>query len=391
MKKKTVIFILLTGLIAIIYKPALAQSAQAPAEAPKEAVFVSGLMYLQWIKELERPSEGERRNGFDIQRVYLNFTYRIDEIWSTRATLDVGNDNGTDQRYQAYLKFGYVQAASDFGLTRLTFQFGLIGTSVLGFVDKQSDYRWINQNFIDGANLVLHNQKNPGQLSMRVPDGTIKGQSLDSSADLGMGLCFSVKNILSVDLQLTNGDGFKKTNDMTVNDDGKAYLAMITLTPFSGLAIAGFYRYQITDDTARADNYTSYYGTMLVYQFQGIRIGGIFLLAEVSSMAPGSEPMVAKYRLMDFFIMANMKSFVGIPVLLAGRYVAGATKYKEGYTVNGLTAEATVWAAGIGWQFNDRVRVIAYFENQKSISDDIPSADWSHPARNVWIKSEVSF
>ena len=125
----------------------------------------------------------------------------------------MGNDNGTDQRYQAFLKFAYLQAAPDLGFGRLTMQFGMIGTSVLGLIDKQSDYRWLGQNFIDASSLVLHNQKdaNVGQLSGRVSYGTgISGQSIDTSADLGVGVSLSVAKIVTVDLQVTNGEGFKK-------------------------------------------------------------------------------------------------------------------------------------------------------------------------------------
>ncbi len=365
-------------------------------EAPKETVRVSGLMYLQWMKEVERPSGGENRNGFDIQRMYLNFMYRIDDIWSTRATVDVGNDGG-DGRYQAFLKFGYVQAASDLGFGRLTFQFGLIGTSVLGFVDRVSDWRWLGSNYIDGSALVFHNQGTPGQLSGRNPIfSEDKGQSLDSSADLGAGLSLSVQNLVTLDIQVTNGEGFKKTKEITDsndgNDDGKAYLAMLSVTPFQGLALAGYYRYCITDDSRGSDNYINYYGGTAAYQFQGVRVGATFLLARVSTMKEAdTRAKVAKYRLIDAFLMANMKSLTGVPLLIAGRYVMGATNYARGYAVSGQKAEAAVWAAGLGWQFNDRVRAMAYYEHQTSSSDDIPDADWNDPARNFWIKTEVSF
>jgi len=393
--KRKMVFMLAAGLIAVAFTSAIAQPDSPAGEAPKETVRVSGLMYLQWMKEVERPSGAENRNGFDVQRVYLNFAYKIDDVWSTRATLDVGNDNGKDERYQAFLKYGYVQAATELGFGRLTSRFGLIGTPVIGFIDGQSDYRWLNQNFVNASNLVLHNQEeaNMGHLSMRVPDD-IKGQSLDTPADLGAGVNLSMRNLVAFDLQVTNGEGFKRTNDFTgsSNDDGKAYLAMVTVTPLPGLAVAGYYRYCTTNDAEGADNYVNYYGGSAVYQFQGIRAGISVVLAEVSTMAlGGTQATVAQYRLIDAFVMANMKALAGLPVLLAGRYVIGATKYDDGYAANGLEANATVWAAGIGWQFNDRVRAMAYFENQESSSDDIPAAEWNNPARNFWIKTEVTF
>ncbi len=374
----------------------MAQSAVETREAPKESVKVSGVLFLQWLKEIERPGDGENRNSFDIQRAYLNAAYQIDEIWSMRLTLDVANDNGTDQRYQAYLKYAYIQAAPDPGFGKLAVQFGMIGTSVISLIDKYSDYRWLNENFINASNIILHNQKsaNMGQLTGRTPIATgWSGQSIDTSADLGVGVNLAVAKILNFDVQVTNGEGYKKTNDITQNDDGKAYLALLSITPLEGLCIAGYMRHLVTNDSEAGNNYNRYYGLSLFYAFRDIRAGASFVMAQVSTMTPpATDPAIAKYRLFDAFVMANLKSLTGVPVLFAGRYVLGFTRYDEGYAgANGAEARARVWAMGVGYQFNNFVRAMLYLEDQHSYSDDIAVADWDHAARNVWLKAEASF
>lgn len=392
--KKIMFAVLLHAII--LNGSVFAQEKAGSSDTQKESVKVSGVLYLQWLKEFERPSGAENRNSFDIQRAYLNVAYKIDEIWSTRLTLDVANDNGTDQRYQAYLKFAYVQAAPDLGFGKLTLQFGMIGTSVIGLIDSMSDYRWLNENFINASNLILHNQKSAkmGQLTGRTAIAADwSGQSIDTSADLGAGASLKLAKVLTLDVQVTNGEGYKKTNDIAVNDDGKAYLAMVSITPLEGLCVAGYMRHLVTNDAEAGDNFNRYFGTSLFYSIRKIRMGASFAMAEVSTLTPpASEPTVAKYRLFDSFVMANLESLTGVPVLLAGRYVLGFTKYDEGYAAaNGAEARARLWAIGAGYQFNIYFRAMLYFEDQNSYSSDIPEADWAHPARNFWLKAEAKF
>lgn len=389
------VFFLFVALLFCARTALFAEAVGGTQETLKESVKVSGVMFLQWLKEVQRPGDAENRNSFDIQRAYLNFAYKIDDIWSTKVTLDVANDNGTDQRYQAYLKFAYVQAAPDLGFGKLAFQFGMVGTSVIGLIDKNSDYRWLNENFINASNLVLHNQKSAklGQLSGRTPIAADwSGQSIDTSADLGVSASLAIAKIVVLDVQVTNGEGYKKTNDISVNDDGKAYLAMLSITPVEGLCLAGYYRHLVTDDVERDDNYNRYFGASVLYTFWNIHVGASYVMAQVSTMTPPANPTVAKYRLFDAFVMANLKSLTGVPLLLAGRYVMGFTKYDEGYgTADGSEAQSRLWALGTGYQFNDYIRAMLYFEEQNSSSDDIPDADWGKPARHFWLKAEAKF
>ena len=76
-----------------------AQPAQvtATSEAPKaEDVKVSGTMYLEWVKTMGNYLDaGENTNTFQVTRVYVDFKKKIDNVWSARATLDVGPNYAT--------------------------------------------------------------------------------------------------------------------------------------------------------------------------------------------------------------------------------------------------------------------------------------------------------
>jgi hypothetical protein len=375
-----------------------AQPAQVTAttEAPvQEPLKVSGRMYLEWAKTLGNENDGgENVNTFNVKRLYLDFNKKLDNVWSTRATVDVENNvAASDSRYVAYMKYAYLQAMLDLGFGTLRTQFGLIGTPVLDLIDNQSDYRWLNQNYIDASKIVLHTQKiaDAGKIGLGA-----KGQSIDSSADMGVSAALTVAKMVTVSAAVTQGEGYKKTNELKDGDDGKAMYGMVTVTPIEGLSIAGYIRNQVTRDQGENadDNFSQYYGGTVIYNFQGIRVGASYVLGTVSTCGTtvGEEAAVAKYTLLDVFLMANLNSLTGMPILLAGRYVVGTTKYDEGYGAsNGFEADGALWAVGLGYQVNSNVRFMAYIEDQSSSSDDIPAADWKGSNRTFFIKSEARF
>lgn len=390
-------FSTLALMLVLCVAAAHAQQVTSGSEAPKdEPLKVSGRMYAEWLKTLGNKNDsGENYNTFNITRVYLDFRKKIDATWSVRTTLDVGNDNAEavsdkDSRYTAYLKFAYLQAQQDLGFGILTAQFGMVGTPVIGLIDDTSDYRWLNQNYLDAAKMLLFKQSG-------VTGGI--GQSLDSSADMGLSVSLNVAKMVTVTGAVTNGEGYKKTDELKWHDDGKALYGMLTVTPIEGLSLAGFYRNQVTRDQGENadDNYSRYYGAFAAYNFQGIRVGVSYLLATVSSngTTAGTDPLVAKYTLLDAFLMANLNALTGMPILVAGRYAMGSTEYSDGYGANdGVSADVTIWAFGVGYQFNNSVRVMAYIEDQKAESSDAALAsvaDWKGSNRNFYIKTEAKF
>lgn len=390
-------FSTLALMLALCVTAAHAQQVASGSEAPKdEPLKVSGRMYLEWYKTLQNQTDsGENKNTFNIKRVYLDFRKKIDAVWSIRATLDVGNENKeavsiNDSRYTAYIKFAVLQAQQDLGFGILTAQFGMIGTPVIGLIDEASDYRWLNQNYLDAAKMLLLKQSG-------VTGGI--GQSIDFSADMGLSVSLNVAKMVTVTGAVTNGEGYKRTDELQFHDDGKAFYGMITVTPIEGLSLAGFYRNQITRDNGENadDNFIRNYGAVAAYNFQGIRVGASFTLATVSTngTTPGVDARVAEYRIIDAFLMANLNSLTGMPILVAGRYAMGSTEYADGYGANdGVKADVTIWAFGVGYQFNNFVRMMAYVEDQKAETSDpalAAAADWKASNRNFYIKTEAKF
>ncbi|MGQ9842720.1 MAG: hypothetical protein ACUVRK_04065 [Spirochaetota bacterium] len=353
------------------------------AEKPKTQV--GGLAYLEWSKELKHSSttHNENTNTFAIKRVYLDFKKKLDDMWSVRVTTDVGQvdsksskkytETGTTTSYvesktngyTVYIKYAYVEAKQQFDLANVNLNFGMIGTPLIGFVDKQSDYRWLEQNYVDQAKTVLTSQAN-------------KGESIDHSADMGLSLEISLFNkLLTLTGAYTNGEGYKYADEVKLGDDGKAYYGMATIMPIKDLYIIGVYRNQETNDTIN-DNYNRYYGGGLVYSDELVKLGAMYLLPEVSSKASSTATAVEnKYKLFDSWLNIRLDSIVSMPVIVVGRYAFGENKDVD-------KSKITSWAAGLGYHVANGLRAMVYFQNVKSDALDDPD-------RNIFVKTEVKF
>ncbi len=388
MKMRCIACAVLSGMILFAAASAFAQGDnRSRSDAP---VNLSGRIYFQWYKTLATPDQDENVNSFELTRVYLTFDRAMTGGFSVLVTLDAGNDNGAeDTRYQNFLKYAYGQYEGDFGFGLVTIRTGLIPIAVSALLDGVSDYRWLGRNFIDrSADLIYLD--------------AVNGLSLDTTADLGVGMTLALGNTISLDFQLTNGDGFKKTDesgDTAGIDDGKAYLAMLTYRPIQHLYLAGYFRYQtMLDHAYETDNYRTYAGVTVMYVTGIIRCGASLVAARASSKAatalPDVDPQLRSYLLGDLFANINLFPVIGRPLLVAARVSAGQTSFESDTiagAADGDTATVFVYAAGVGWQFNEYYRLMAYYEDRNSTSGDIAALDWGRHERIFYIKSEIRF
>lgn len=380
-------------------KPAEAKVEEKVPEKPK--LSVSGLAYIEWSKELKHSATrtpDENTNTFSIKRVYLDFKKKLDDIWSVRVTTDVGQVDskaskdyietvtGTDtddddqidtittkkskpesktNGYTVFLKYAYVEAKDKLDFAEYKFAFGMISTPLIGFVDKQSDCRWLEQNYADQAKTVLY-------------DNAGKGQSIDHSADMGVSLEVSMFNkLVTITGALTNGEGYKYADEVKLGDDGKAYYGMLTIMPVKDLYLVGIYRNQNTNDKID-DNYVRYMGGGVVYSDEWYKIGAMYYMPKSSSKASSTAAVVEnEYKLFDSWLNVRLDQIIDMPVIVIGRYAFGENKDVEKLKV-------TSWAAGIGYHVADGLRAVAYFQNVKNEGLDKPD-------RQIFVKTEVKF
>lgn len=365
-----------------------AQEAKPEEKVPeKPKMQVGGLAYLEWSKELKHSdtTQTENTNTFAIKRVYLDFKKKLDDMWSVRVTTDVGQADSKSSKdfvidsdptekksavesktngYTVFIKYAYLEAKEKFDFADVKFNFGMIGTPLIGFVDKQSDYRWLEQNYADQAKTVLYSKAN-------------KGESIDNSADMGLSLEVSMFNkLLTLTGAYTNGEGYKYADEVKLGDDGKAYYGMVTLMPVKDLYIIGVYRNQETNDLI-ADNYNRYMAGGLVYSDELFKVGAMYLLPEVSTKKAGQAAVENKYKLFDSWLNVRLDTIISMPVIVVGRYAFGENKDVD-------KSKVTSWAAGLGYHVADGLRALVYFQNVKYDALDDPD-------RKIFVKTEVKF
>tara|TARA_B100001142_G_scaffold252283_1_gene252735 strand:- start:84 stop:1046 length:963 start_codon:yes stop_codon:yes gene_type:complete len=148
----------------------------AQTATPAVKVF-SNFNYDMSTEEGENPFK-----AFEVKRSYLGYSYKIDDRFSTKITFDVGSNSG-GSAYTAFLKIASLKwKTSD----KLTLNLGMVGTKNFKFMEKAWGRRYIEKSAQDKYKWA-------------------------SSADVGVTADYKVSDNISIDAQVLNGEGYKKT------------------------------------------------------------------------------------------------------------------------------------------------------------------------------------
>ena len=139
---------------------------------------VGGLTYFDF-------TQNEDESGFNFKRQYISVAGSSGEDMKYKVVMDVGR-YGDDNRLTAFLKKAQADYTTNYGKISL----GLIGMNTYGVQEKNWGYRFISKSAID---------KN----------------KFSATADLGMGYSNTLMENLNLSLQLTNGEGYKKSQEDT--------------------------------------------------------------------------------------------------------------------------------------------------------------------------------
>jgi len=146
-------------------------------EAPKGKV--TGKIFSNYHFQLNQSNANQ---GFELQRAYLGYSYKISDLFSTKVVLDMGNpSNGSKLERTAYVKNALVNFKKD----NLSINFGLIGTTAFKVQEKFWGNRYLFKSFQDQ-------------------------NKFNTSADMGISASYKLAKGLSVDASITNGEGYKK-------------------------------------------------------------------------------------------------------------------------------------------------------------------------------------
>jgi hypothetical protein len=287
MRKKLVILVSLLFTVVLV---AVSYSADAkPAEAKKPTigeVKTSGVMYINYIYDVDDLGKGKGFNRFDLERTYLTFESNIADKAKIKVTTDIyqnaksfsikaedgSKTDNTDAKsvtvasyydgWSVRLKNAYV----DLDLIPMTtIRAGMIGTPWIPTVEKAWGYRFVKPTLTDALKLF-------------------------SSADMGAAAIVKIpQGYGEIMLAVLNGVGYSKPED----DKYKDICPRISITPMpkdailKGLGVSAYYymgKKASGDDSLDRTRV----GAMLNFSYDFINVGGEFDMSTDQSLDKNS-------------------------------------------------------------------------------------------------------
>ena len=189
---------ILAGILACIGLTAQAQEVKQEEPKGKAIVQVFGNLNAGF-------SSGDVNVGFDLERSYIGYEYKLAQGFSVKGVMDIGKSNDvSDYQRIAYIK----NAMLSWKTGNLTLNAGLISTTQFNFQEKFWGYRYIMKSFQDMY-------------------------KFGNSADLGISASYKFADWLSADAIIVNGEGYKKIQ----KGNGFNYGLGATLTAVKGFQI----------------------------------------------------------------------------------------------------------------------------------------------------------
>ena len=190
--------VILAGLLAC-----MGISLQAQESKPEES---KGKAIIQVFGNFNSEFDADNCNyGFELERSYLGYEYKLENRLSMKAVMDVGKSSNVDDYHRlAYIK----NAMLSWKTGRLTLNGGLISTTQFNFQEKFWGYRYIMKSFQDQY-------------------------KFGSSADLGISATYKFNDRISADAIIVNGEGYKKIQ----KNNGLNYGLGLTINPISNFYV----------------------------------------------------------------------------------------------------------------------------------------------------------
>lgn len=189
---------IVAGLLACIGIGAQAQNVKSEEPKGKAIVQMFGNFHTGF-------GEINDDRGFDLERSYLGYEYKLGNGLSVKGVMDIGKSSDvSDYQRIAYIK----NAMVSWKRGDLTLSGGLISTTQFNFQEKFWGYRYIMKSFQDQY-------------------------KFGNSADLGISAAYKFADWISADAIIVNGEGYKKVQ----KSDGLNYGVGLTMTPVKGFQI----------------------------------------------------------------------------------------------------------------------------------------------------------
>ncbi len=194
-------------------------------------------------------ADGENHNKFDIARAYLGYSYNFSQKFSGRIVYDVADPSAGNLKFSGMLKFAYLRYQTD----RWTITGGMIPLPEYDHGDRKWGFRYVYK--------TMHDEYGFG-----------------TSADLGLSIGYKISSLLSADLTIMNGEGFK----LTETDSILKSAAGITLTPADNFSLRAYY--DIMAGKSRNQHTAEF---IAAYENDGLSLSGAYNFRKNNNLMEG--------------------------------------------------------------------------------------------------------
>ena len=330
MKTKTKIKFIMAGLLACVGFTAQAQDSKVEEPKGKAIIQVFGNFHTGF-------GENNNDRGFELQRSYLGYEYKLGKGLSVKGVMDIGKSSDiSDYQRIAYIKNALVSWKTG----NLTLNGGLISTTQFNFQEKFWGYRYIMKSFQDEY-------------------------KFGSSADLGISAAYKFADWVSADAIIVNGEGYKKIQ----KNDGLNYGLGVTLTPINGFQIRlyGGINESSVENKADVINLAGFAG----YKCDKFTIGAEYNhLINASNQKGNDQYGYSAYGSVKVAKFADLYA-----------------RYDDIYSKNNWNISKDESAAILGAQF----KLGKYVKIAPNVRMAIPKADDSNPAYSAYVNCYFGF
>jgi hypothetical protein len=179
-------------------------------------------------------SDGETASAFELTRVYLGYQHQFSKELFGAAVLDVGDPGVGSLQMTAYVKNAFLR----YRKSGFEVNFGMISTTQFKTQEDNWGYRYHEKSLQDE-------------------------HSFNSSADLGVSVAYQFSEVISVDVIVANGEGYKKLQNDSVFRTGFG----LTLNPVKRLTGRVYYDFSSKETTQ------SSLATFIGYEGEQFRFG----------------------------------------------------------------------------------------------------------------------
>jgi len=188
----------------------------------EKAWYETGRVYGKIFSNVHYGLGETNQKAFEVKRAYFGYQAKLDDHFSGNIKLDIGNQNDV-QDYAAKKRFAYFKNAYvQYQLNGLKIQFGIADAFQFKTQEKFWGYRYIMQSFQD---------KN----------------KFGSSADLGIFASYKFSKKLSLDISISNGEGYSNIQQ----DEYFKGSFGITYKPIKALVIRGYVDAHDSDESTQ--------------------------------------------------------------------------------------------------------------------------------------------